>query len=85
MVGRSENPYQQNNLFAAAPGIGQTNTGTASFIFKSNLFYTIGTSSVINISIDFADGSSYRPVTFNNTITVKYYDTGVMKLKIKLV
>jgi len=38
MVGRSENPYQQNNLFAAAPGIGQTNTGTASFIFKSNLF-----------------------------------------------
>jgi hypothetical protein len=85
VAGRPQSPYQQNNLFAAAPAIGYTNTGTARFIFKSNLFYTNSTATVNSISIDFANGTGYQPVTLNNAITVNYYDTGVMKLKIKLV
>lgn len=52
--GRSQSPYQQNNLFAVAPVRSYTNTGTVSFIFKSSLFYTNGTATVSSLSIDFA-------------------------------
>ncbi len=51
----------------------------------SNLFYTNGTATISSISIDFADGAGYHPVTLNNAITVNYADTGVKQLKIKLV
>ncbi|HEU5366051.1 MAG TPA: hypothetical protein VFU62_10985 [Hanamia sp.] len=85
VAGRQQSPYLQNNLFAAAPVKAYTNTGTANFIFKPNLFYTNGTATISSISIDFADGAGYHPVTLNNAITVNYTDTGVKQLKIKLV
>ena len=85
VAGRTQSPYQQNKLFAAAPTRAYTKTNSVSFIFKPELFYTNGSATVTGLYMDFGDGAGYRGgIYWNTAVTATYVDTGTKQIKIKV-
>jgi hypothetical protein len=83
VAGRSQSPYQSKTLFAAAPSISYSNTGSTAFIFRPDLFIK-NTGTINTIQIDFADGLGYQAVTLGTPIYASYATTGVKRIKVKI-
>lgn len=82
--GRTQSPYQQRLLFAAAPSIGVSNNGSITVLFRSELFYTNTGKTISNLQVDFNDGQGYRTINLNTPFTKNYTDTGYKRWRIKL-
>ncbi|OAQ38966.1 hypothetical protein A5893_13085 [Pedobacter psychrophilus] len=82
--GRSQNPYQTSNLFAACPIYPFTKNGTEDFILKSNLVYNNTGKTITAAQINFDDGQGLQSLTFDVPISVSYADTGLRRWTIKL-
>ena len=82
--GRTQSPYLQRLLFAAAPSIAVSNNGTISVMFRSELFYTNTSKTISSLQLDFNDGQGYRSITLNTPFSKTYTDTGYKRWKIKL-
>lgn len=80
VAGRSQNPYQSNVLFAAAPELSYSRTGAVSFLFQRNLFLSGNGSAPTYIYLDFGDGNGYQPATWNAPIGTTYTTAGSKRL-----
>lgn len=83
--GRSQVPYLQQNLFAAAPALAETYKGSIVFICDSNLIWNTTGKTISQLAIDFDNGEGFQPVTFGQEIAVNYYYTGNKVWTIKAV
>lgn len=84
VAGRTQSPYQLNNLFAACPDRKQTLTGIDSFICSSNMIWNATGKSISQIQIDFANGQGLQTLTIGTPIGVSYSDTGYKRWTIKV-
>lgn len=82
--GRSENPYQTNNLFAACPNKIVTIKGTESFVCKSDLIWNTTGKTISQIQIDFNNTLGFQNINIGTPITVTYADTGSKRWTIKV-
>lgn len=83
VAGRTQNPYQFNNLFAACPNVSFSKTGSETFIINSNLIWNNTGKSINQIQIDFADGNGFQSLTIGTAITINYTATGKKRWIIK--
>lgn len=84
VAGRPQSPYQTNVLFAAAPALSYSRTNTVSFLFRRNL-YLASNGAVPSLSLDFADGRGYQPVTWGQPLATTYATAGAKRVKVKAV
>lgn len=84
VANRSQSPYQLNNLFAAAPNLSYTKTGTETFICSSSLIWNNTGRSVSKIEIDFADSRGFQIIQLDNPISISYSTTGLKIWKIRI-
>lgn len=78
VLGRSQSPYDQRNLFIAAPVRSFSNTNALSFVFNSSL--SCGNSGSVNsIQIDF--GNDYQSVSWGTPINFTFSSKGVKRVK----
>lgn len=83
VAGRSQSPYQTNVLFAAAPEMAYSRTGTVSFLFRRNLYLSDSRLSP-TIALDFGDGNGYQPVNWDQAISTTYATAGTKRIKVKI-
>lgn len=84
VLGRSENPYYVNNLFAACPNSNVSRDGSESFIIKPALIWNNTNKAISQVQIDFAKGQGFQNVTIGTAFSVSYSDTGNKRWKIKI-
>ena len=75
VVGRSQSPYVQNNLFAAAV-TEKYFTDTVRLKWSTALYYSNTSASLQSISIDFKDGNGYQLITSTGVTKVYTDSTG---------
>jgi hypothetical protein len=73
VAGRSQSPYLQNNLFAAA-ATEKYFTDTVKLKWSTALYYSNSNASLLSLSIDFKDGNGYQAIT-NSGISKVYTDS----------
>jgi Secretion system C-terminal sorting domain len=83
VAGRTQSPYRNQTLFAAAPSLDYSNDATTKFVFPTNLVYK-NTGTINAISVDFADGLGYRAVTLGTTMFISYAVIGTYRIKVKI-
>jgi hypothetical protein len=83
VAGRTQSPYRNQTLFAAAPSFSSSNTAVTKFIFPTDLFLK-NTGTTNSITVDFADGLGYRTVTLGTTMFISYAAIGTYRIKVKL-
>ncbi len=83
VAGRSESPYQTNVLFAAAPELSYSRTGTVSFLFRKNLYLSGNGATPGSLALDFGDGNGYQAVTWGQPIGTTYATAGTKRIKVK--
>jgi hypothetical protein len=81
---RTENPYQVNNLFAAAPQNKYSATGTSSFLFSDSIIWNNSGKTISQIQVDFDNTLGFKTITRGTPITVSYADTGVKRWTIRV-
>lgn len=82
VAGRAQSPYQTQTLFAAAPLLAYSRTGTVSFVFRRNLFLTNYTVPV-QLYLDFGDGQGYRTAAWDQPLAATYTAAGTKRVKVK--
>lgn len=85
VAGRSQSPYQTNELFTAAPEISYSRTGTVAFLFKRNLYLTGDGTAPTSLYLDFGDGNGYRAAAWNQPLSATYTTAGTKRIKIQAV
>ena len=78
-------PFEQKSVFAVAPEIGYSQTGTVQFILRSSLF-TNDNYEIPNpeLWIDAGDGLGYRNFNFDTPVNINYATEGLKTLKVKI-
>ena len=85
VAGRTQNPYNTINLFAACANKQQSLSGSETFIIKSNLIWNNTSKTISQLQIDFANGSGFQNITIDSPISVSYSDTGYKRWTIKAI
>lgn len=85
VAGRTQSPYQTEELFAVAPTRQALFTGNNNIIFRPELFKTNTGKTISSIAIDTATGSSYVIVPLNTPFNLTYNTKGFYNLNIKIV
>lgn len=83
VAGRSQSPYDQRVLFAAASAVGVSKSNAVSFVFNQSLLWGNG-GSVSSLAIDFGDGSGYQTVSWGTPISRTFTSTGTKRIKVRL-
>ena len=82
VTGRPSSPYYNDYFFAFSPFKNQLNVfGNISFALPSQLWLMPGISSV---QVDFGDGSGYRTLSQNTTVSIYYPASGTYYLNAKI-
>ncbi len=86
VVGRSESPYIEKQVFASAPSDKVSKTiGSINLSWRSGLTFTNSSQTVIQVNIDFLDGSGYHSLLPDSILTKNYLDSsGYKKFNIKV-
>lgn len=67
---KPQSVYSSNNVFAACPVNNITNSGSPTFSFNTNLFYSNTGAVVKNLMVDFGDGNGMQQVDMNTKKTI---------------
>jgi hypothetical protein len=82
--GRASSPYLTKEAFGFAIREQQISGSSHQFIIRNDLFLTNTGKSIGSLQIDFGDGSGYRIVSLNTTVSVNYITNGVKNVLFKL-
>jgi hypothetical protein len=81
---RPTSPYQTQTLFGIAPTRTYTATGRASFVFRSDMFYSNAGLTVSMLQADLGDGLGWRTMAWDVPADVTYNSIGNKILKYRL-
>jgi len=84
VAGRSQSPYETRTVFAASPSQSVSETGSAQFILRPELFFTNTGKTLSSTRVDFGDGAGYVAVGWNTPINVLYGTVGNKTIKLRL-
>lgn len=82
--GRSQSPYQNNQIFAVAPLRQAAVLGSNSIIFRPEMFFSNTGKTLSSIAIDIGETGSYQGVTFNSPFNVNFTQAGFVKISIRI-
>ncbi len=85
VAGRSQSPYQLNNLFAACPTFTYSKTGMETFICKSSLIWNNTGKTISQLQINFDNGQGFQTIVLGYPFSVRFITTGQKKWTIKAV
>jgi hypothetical protein len=83
VTGRTQSPYLNHTIFAAAPEREYSNKGTVKFIFRSNLFFQNRGKTIQSIQLDSDNGQGYQTAQLDVPITINYTQEGLKMLKVR--
>jgi len=81
---RTENPYNEKQIFMALPGLQSELDSVVTFYIDDKFIYSNTSDSITSIEIDFGDGAGYRTLSVHDTIEINYPDYALKTIKIKV-
>jgi len=81
--GRSQSPYDIQNLFAASPIRSYTRNGSETFVVKNNMTWNNTGKTISQLQINFDNGEGFKTITIGTPFTINYADTGSKRWTIK--
>lgn len=83
VAGRAQSPYQLNTLFAAAPVRAFAATNVVAFVFRRSLYLSSTGQLPAALALDFGDGRSYQPGTWNVPLNTTYSAPGLKRVRVR--
>ncbi len=83
VAGRTQSPYRNQTLFAAAPALSYSDNEVTRFVFDNSLVFK-NTGSLNSIEVDFADGLGYRTVTLGSVFNISWATVGDYRIKVRV-
>lgn len=84
MEDRNQSPYNENNLFAAAPLQGRIYRGHVTFRIDDDFIISNTSDTIVAIEVDFGDGSGFQTVTKGSNVTINYFEVGIKNMIVKI-
>jgi len=82
--GRTQSPYQQRTLFAAAPALDSVLSGNVQFVLRSELYFSNTGKTISGLFMDGGNGSGYQLVSWNSPVPFNYTTAGLKTIRIKI-
>ncbi len=84
VVGRTQNPYDNNELFAFAPTVQTIVAGTTSFLFNNSNIYSNTTATIAQIDVDAFGNGNYQTVGLGTPLSVDYSTAATYNVVVKV-